>query len=82
MEKARFDVLLTLIGYNIRRIRTSNGFTMEVLANLAGIEYRQLGKIERGEANSTVKTLHRIAEALGVGIAEIFTAAPLNTEKF
>lgn len=77
MEKARFDILLTLIGHNVRRIRTANGLTMEVLANLAEIEYRQLGKIERGEANTTVRTLQRVAEALGVEIVEIFKSESL-----
>lgn len=38
--------------------------TMEQLAAEAEIEYRQLGRIERGEINTTVISLLRLAEAL------------------
>lgn len=61
-----------MIGNNIRTIRNSKGLSMEAVANEANIEYRQLGRIERGEGNTTVVTLLKIAWALKVDIGKFF----------
>ena len=45
---------------------------MQELANESGIEYRQLGRIERGEINTTVLSLRNISKALDIEIAEFF----------
>lgn len=61
-----------MIGNNIRTIRNSKGLSMEAVANEANIEYRQLGRIERGEGNTTVTSLLKIADALKVDIGKFF----------
>ncbi|UAY51285.1 helix-turn-helix domain-containing protein [Ferruginibacter albus] len=73
MKENRYDTYLKELGANIRRIRKENGFTMEALANEAEIEYRQLGRIERGEVNTTIISLLRIADTLQVNLNEFFT---------
>jgi transcriptional regulator with XRE-family HTH domain len=45
---------------------------MEELAFEAEMEYRQLGRIERGETNATIITLLRLAQVLEVDITEFF----------
>ncbi len=45
---------------------------MEELANEAEIEYRQLGRIERGEINTSVLSLLRLSECLKVPITDLF----------
>ena len=45
---------------------------MEAVANEAEIEYRQLGRIERGEVNTTIVSLLRIAKILKVDIKILF----------
>lgn len=45
---------------------------METLAYDANIEYRQLGRIERGEINTSVLSLLKLSECLGVDIADLF----------
>lgn len=50
---APYDIYLKRFGNNLRRIRKDKGFTMETVAHEAEIEYRQLGRIERGEVNTT-----------------------------
>ena len=52
---------LKTVGSNIRNIRNSKGLSMEALSNEANIEYRQLGRIERGEVNTTLISLLKIA---------------------
>ena len=61
-----------MVGQNLRRLRKARGFTMEGLAHEADMEYRQLGRIERGEINTSILSLLRICEALQVEISELF----------
>jgi transcriptional regulator with XRE-family HTH domain len=51
---------------------------MEGLAHEADMEYRQLGRIERGEINTSILSLLRICEALHVEISEVFGNEPEN----
>ena len=73
MEDNRYEAALKMIGKNIRTIRNSKGLSMEAVANEANIEYRQLGRIERGEGNTTIASLLKIADALNVDIGKFFT---------
>lgn len=72
MEDNRYEAALKMIGKNIRTIRNSKGLSMEAVANEANIEFRQLGRIERGEGNTTVVSLLKIAVALKVDISDFF----------
>ena len=45
---------------------------MEGLAHEAEIEYRQLGRIERGEVNTSVLSLLRLCEVLKIEMKELF----------
>jgi transcriptional regulator with XRE-family HTH domain len=53
---------------------SGNGLTMEALANETEIEYRQIGRIKRGEINTTIISLVRIAEVLKVDISQFFNS--------
>ena len=64
VENNRYDTFLKTVGSNVRAIRNTKGLTMEAVANEANIEYRQLGRIERGEVNPTLISLLKIADAL------------------
>jgi len=55
-----------MAGRNIRRIREERNLTQEMLADKVKIHVSTLGRIERGESNPPLKTLDRIAYALGV----------------
>lgn len=73
MEENRYEFALKMIGKNVRAIRNSKGLSMEAVANEANIEYRQLGRIERGEGNTTIISLLKIADALKVDVSNFFT---------
>ena len=47
---------------------------MENVANEAQIEYRQLGRIERGEVNATILSLLKIATVLKVNVGDFFVS--------
>lgn len=57
---------------NMRRIRNQNGFSLRDLGELTNMDYSSLSKIERGVIkNPTIKTIDRIAEALGVSLDQL-----------
>lgn len=53
-------------------MRKEKGLTQEALAEACGVELRQIGRIERGEVNTTINTAYLIAEAFGVEVKELF----------
>lgn len=72
MKNIQNEAFLKMIGSNVRRKRVEKNITMESLAFDSGIEYRQIGRIERGEVNTTVMSLHRIAIILQIDIKDFF----------
>ncbi|HQR94814.1 MAG TPA: helix-turn-helix transcriptional regulator [Sediminibacterium sp.] len=72
MINPKNEEFLKMIGTNVRKIRTENDITMDSLSFETGIEYRQIGRIERGEVNTTVMSLYRIAKILKTDIRNFF----------
>lgn len=70
-----------IIRFNIKRIRESKGLTQQQLADRAGITMNYLAKIEskKMQRGFTIVILGRIADALEVEIAELFT--PIEKRK-
>lgn len=68
----RHNAYVKELGKNIRSIRKTKGVTMEALSYKAEIEYRLVGRIERGEGNTTVISLLKIADALNVDVLDFF----------
>lgn len=61
---------------NIKAYRKKQGLTQTDLANRAGLNIRQIQKIENGEAqteNVTLKTMQAIAQALHVKIDDLIS---------
>jgi transcriptional regulator with XRE-family HTH domain len=65
--------LRTKLAENVRSVRQKRGFTMEESAHRARLHGRHWQKVEAGEVNATLSTLLRIADALGVTVAELFS---------
>ena len=51
---------------NLRHIRTEQGLTQEELAERAGMHRTFIGAVERGDRNASLRTVQRLADALGV----------------
>lgn len=67
------------LGIRIRELRTTRQkgrMTQEDLAEKAEISVSFLSMIERGERAAHVLTLARLADGLGVELAELFQPAP------
>ena len=52
------------VGDLIRTIRTQLGMSQKVLANRAGVPQSTVSRIERGQSDMSVSTLHKILKAL------------------
>ncbi|WP_043806424.1 helix-turn-helix domain-containing protein [Paenarthrobacter aurescens] len=56
------------IGARVRQERQNRGWTLDQLAEAAGVSRRMIINMEQGAANPSVGTLLRISDALGVGL--------------
>jgi transcriptional regulator with XRE-family HTH domain len=69
------DNLAALIGNRIKELRKARNLRQEDMARF-GLSYKYYQRIEAGKVNMTLKTLEKIAGALGVDAAELL-ALPL-----
>jgi transcriptional regulator with XRE-family HTH domain len=60
----------------IRQLRKVRGLSQAKLAVMADMDPATLNRLERGTGNPNLKTLERVADALGVGVADFFLKAP------
>ncbi len=67
MENA-IESLASTIGARVRSERQSRRWTLDHLAELAGVSRRMLVNVEQGSTNPSVGTLLKISDALGVGL--------------
>jgi transcriptional regulator with XRE-family HTH domain len=64
------DIFIQRVGLQIKKVREEKGMSQEDLANDCNIPKSQIGRIERAEINTTLRTLHKIAVALKVNIKD------------
>ena len=60
------------LGRSIRALRLQRSFTLQAVANAAGVSQSLISQVERGLASPSISTLRRIAGALDVPIAALF----------
>jgi quercetin dioxygenase-like cupin family protein len=60
--------LASAIGARVKQERQSRRWTLDQLAEAAGVSRRMVVNVEQGSANPSVGTLLRISDALGVGL--------------
>ncbi|WP_461077763.1 helix-turn-helix domain-containing protein [Spirosoma flavus] len=63
---------IKLFGVNVRQKRQQKGLSQEELAYQSQVDVRQIGRIERGEINTTISTVFALARALKLNIADLF----------
>ncbi len=56
--------VLEKVGKHIKELRVEKALSQQALAELAGISYKYLGEIERGQVNLSVEILVKIARSL------------------
>jgi transcriptional regulator with XRE-family HTH domain len=63
---------LNVFAANLRRIRKERDLSQERLAHSADLHVTHVAKIERSECEPGVRTVSKLAIALGVSASELF----------
>jgi len=63
----------TLIAKRVRNLRKTRGHSMDTLAELSGVSRSMISLIEREETSPTAAVLNKLADALGVTLASLFS---------
>lgn len=71
MQGIKDKKFLKKLGNHIKKLRTEKGLTQLDLAIKLNNYAEQIGRIERGELNSSICTLKKIAEGLDISLAEL-----------
>jgi transcriptional regulator with XRE-family HTH domain len=71
--------VLRPLGAQLRRLRLERSLSQEKLAELAGLTYKYVGRIELAKADPGADVLVRLARALAVPVGELFeTITPMD----
>lgn len=73
--------LAAAIGARVKQERRSRRWTLDQLAQAAGVSRRAVVNVEQGAANPSVGTLLRISDALGVGLPGLVEPPESRTVK-
>ncbi len=67
------EKFIKAFGKRLRELRIKKGLSQEELANTAEIPINQIGRIERGEINTTLVTIKAISDSLNIDVVELFS---------
>lgn len=67
---------LETFATTLRAKRTEKGLSQEELAHLSGLHLTAVGRIERAEREPGVRTICKLAKALGLTPGELFGDPP------
>lgn len=65
------EIVAQSLAQNTRRVRQARGFSLDRLAARAGVSRGILIQIEQARTNPSIGTVIRVADALGVSIAQL-----------
>lgn len=69
------DDPLLVFASNLRRLREEAGLSQGALAERAGMDTAEVGRIELGKRDPGVRVIARLARGLGVGPGELLAGA-------
>ncbi len=70
------------IGERIRKVREAKDRSQKEIALALGMDQSQYSKIELGKNDPTTTTLEKIAQALGVDVADFFQSQSFQIESY
>jgi transcriptional regulator with XRE-family HTH domain len=76
--------LASAIGARVKQERSARRWTLDHLAEVAGVSRRMVVNVEQGTANPSVGTLLRLSDALGIGLPTLVEppqTAPLRVTR-
>lgn len=73
--------MLKNLGQRIRTLRKEKGMTLVEISEKTGVAQATLSRIETGTMIGTVECHEKIAEVLGIGLAELYTGIDQRYEQ-
>jgi transcriptional regulator with XRE-family HTH domain len=70
------------VATNLRRLMARDGLTFDDLVAASGLDERTLRAIVRGKTNPHARTLHKLAQGLGVPVDELFRIGASPARQF
>lgn len=70
----------TIISHRVRSLRKAGGYSLDQLAQTSGVSRSMISLIERHETSPTATVLNKLASALGVPLAALFSQDPGSAE--
>ena len=64
------------IAQRVRELRKARGYTLDALAEASGVSRSMISLVERGQSSPTAAVLDKLAAALGVTLATLFSEEP------
>jgi transcriptional regulator with XRE-family HTH domain len=78
-SRATAEELGNQLGRRVNALRRRRSYTLSNISQRTGVSVAMLSMIERGRSNPSIGTLHAIADALGVPMADLFHTIDLVT---
>jgi transcriptional regulator with XRE-family HTH domain len=72
MNNVKDIVFIKQFGANLQLLRKSKNMSQEALAFSSDIPISQIGRIERGEINTTISTIKAISKSLDISVKDLF----------
>jgi transcriptional regulator with XRE-family HTH domain len=81
--KADVANYLKLLGRNVRKLREqmSPRLSQERLADITGLHRTEIGKIEQGQVDPRLTTLHLVAHALDATVDDLAKGLPVPPKR-
>jgi transcriptional regulator with XRE-family HTH domain len=76
----RIGVLNRAFGERVARLREAQNLTQEKLAERVGMHAAYISRLERGTRNPTLVVIGKVARALNVSLAELFSDLQSHTK--
>jgi transcriptional regulator with XRE-family HTH domain len=74
------SALAARFGRAVRRLRHERGYSQEDFADLVGVHRTYMGSVERGEKVSTLDTVDKLANGLGITLVQLFQEVQKETD--
>lgn len=71
VHKIRNEAILKKFGQHLKQLRKVKNITQEELAYKAGLTLSQIARLETGRLNTSICTVHVLAEALELPASEL-----------
>jgi transcriptional regulator with XRE-family HTH domain len=62
---------MKLVGENIKKFRLERNLSQEALANLSGIDWSTISRLERGVVNTSISVIFALAGAMGIEASQL-----------